>query len=127
MDLDIITPLALMRFGGVGEVRAEGPGGRFAILPRHADYCAVLPASVLSFAAGGKESFFAVDEGVLVKTGPVVRVSARQAVAGDSLADLRKKVAEEFKALGDEDRKLRSALAGLEAGVANFFAEMKNA
>jgi F-type H+-transporting ATPase subunit epsilon len=45
------------------------------------------------------EVYVAVDEGVLVKTGPEVLVSVRNAIGGTELEDLREAVEQEFLTL----------------------------
>ena len=53
------------------------------------------------------EVFVAVDEGVLVKTGPDVLVSVRRAMGGTDLGQLREAVEQEFLTL-DEQRAKRA-------------------
>ena len=50
----------------------------------------------------------AVDEGVLVKTGPDVLVSVRRAIGGTDLGQLREAVEREFLNLDEREQSVRS-------------------
>jgi F-type H+-transporting ATPase subunit epsilon len=91
--------------------------GSFGILPHRLDCAASLTAGILVFETKGKdETYVAVDEGVLVKTGFDVLVSVRNAVRGMALSQLREAVETEFKDLDEQEQKLRSVLAKVESG-----------
>ncbi|MDR1008991.1 MAG: F0F1 ATP synthase subunit epsilon [Rickettsiales bacterium] len=126
IELEIITPASITRVPNVSAVYAEGADGPFTVLPRHADYAACLVPSVFSYKSGGKEVFFGLDEGVLTKVASKVAVSTRRAIAGTSLSDLKRRVAEEFRHEGEEEKKTRGALAALEGNIAKLFVELKN-
>ena len=64
----------------------------------------------------------AVDEGVLVKTGPDVLVSVRRAIAGKDLAQLHTAVEKEFLTMDERERNVRSVTAKLETGLLRRFA-----
>jgi len=59
----------------------------------------------------------AVDEGVMVKTGPDVLVSVRNAIGGTDLAQLREAVEREFLNLDERERSVRSVMARMESGL----------
>jgi F-type H+-transporting ATPase subunit epsilon len=67
------------------------------------------------------EVFLAVDEGVLVKTGPDVLVSVRRALGGADLDQLRDAVAQEYLALNQHEQKVRAVMAKLESGFLRRF------
>jgi len=67
--------------------------------------------------------YLAVDEGVLVKTGAQVLVSVRHAIGGAHLAELHAAVKREFLALNGQEREVRAAVARMESGFINRFAE----
>ena len=58
----------------------------------------------------------AVDEGVLVKTGPDVLVSVRNAIGGTDLGQLREAVEREFLNLNEQEQSVRSVMAKMESG-----------
>jgi F-type H+-transporting ATPase subunit epsilon len=109
---------------GVTSIVAEGGEGMFGILPRHIDYVSVLVPGILSYRRErGPEELLAVDRGVLVKRGPHVRVSAREAVRGEDLDTLRGTVQKRFRRLDERERQARSALASLESRFIRDFIE----
>jgi F-type H+-transporting ATPase subunit epsilon len=67
--------------------------------------------------------YVAVDEGVLIKTGPEVLVSIRNAIAGTDLRQLREAVEREFLNLNEREQTVRSVLAKMESGFIRRFAE----
>ena len=66
-----------------------------------------------------------MDEGLLVKCGPEVLVSTRQAVRGPELGQLRETVEKTFKVLTDQEKRARSALANLEANFIRRFLKLE--
>ncbi|HUT37083.1 MAG TPA: F0F1 ATP synthase subunit epsilon [Planctomycetota bacterium] len=124
MDLKVLTPERTVVDQAVTKVIAEGADGSFCLLPRHADFVAALVPGLLEIHDGGTETFFAVDEGILVKVGPEVLVSARRAVRGDDLEHLRETVEHEFRALDEHQRQVRAAAARLEADLVRRFMEL---
>jgi F-type H+-transporting ATPase subunit epsilon len=108
-------------------VIAEARNGSFCLLPRHVDFVAALVPGLLSFeTAGGREVFLAVDEGILVKCGPDVFVSTRNAVRGPDLGQLKETVVTRFKVIGSREKKARVAMARIEAGFVRRFLELKD-
>jgi F-type H+-transporting ATPase subunit epsilon len=96
--------------------------GSFELLPRHIDFAAALASGILSSTSpSGKEEFFAIDEGVLVKQGDKVLISTRNAVRGPDLGALKRMVEEEFEVLDDREKKARSVLAKLETSFVHRF------
>ncbi|MDR2099110.1 MAG: F0F1 ATP synthase subunit epsilon [Rickettsiales bacterium] len=125
MELEIITPLEIVRVDGVDSVSAEGLEGGFTILPRHGDYVSALSVSIFSFRRGREEVFFGLDEGVLTKVGRKVAVSAHAAVRGKSLSDLRREMERHERELDEGEIKTKMALASLEGGIAHLMLELK--
>ena len=117
MRLTVLLPTEILVDEEVAKVVAEAQNGSFCLLPRHIDFVAALVPGLLSFVktADGAEEFLAADEGLLVKCGPQVLVSTRQAVRGGELGLLRETVEKTFKVLTDQEKRARTALANLEA------------
>jgi len=126
MELEITTPMETTYAAGISAIYAEGANGPFTILPRHADYAACLAPSILLYRAGGRETFWGLDEGVLTKVGSKVCVSCRRAMTGASLAELKRRIDDEFKLESEEEKKTRGVLAALEGNIAKLFAELRN-
>ena len=98
--------------------------GSFGILPRRLDCVASLSAGILVFETKTEgETYVAVDEGVLVKTGNNVEVSVRNAIGGMNLDKLREMIEKEFLELDEQEKKVRSVLAKLESGFIHRLAE----
>ncbi len=66
----------------------------------------------------------AVDEGVLVKTGPDVLVSVRRALGGTDLGQLREAVEHEFLTLDEHEQSVRSVLAKMEGDLIRRMASL---
>ena len=126
MNLKVLIPKEVALDQEVTKVIAEGEDGAFCLLPRHADFVAALVPGLLEFVpAGGGEEFLAIDEGMLVKTGPDVLVSTRRAVRGADLGALEATVREQFRVLDEREKQARSASARLEADLVRRFMELK--
>lgn len=117
MKLKLLIPTEVVVDEEVTKVVADGEHGSFCLLPQHVDFLAPLFPGLLEFEdSQGKEQFVAVDEGVLVKQGDEVLVSTRQAIRGEDLEQLQNAVRDEFRALDEQERAARTAIAKLEAG-----------
>jgi F-type H+-transporting ATPase subunit epsilon len=127
MRLKVLLPTEILVDEEVIKVTAEAENGSFCLLPRHIDFVAALVPGLLAFVTAGAEAeeFLAVDEGILVKCGPEVLVSTRQAVRGPELGQLRETVARTFKVLSSKEKRARSALATLEANFIRRFLKLE--
>lgn len=124
MNLKVLLPFEVFaEKSGVSRMVVETREGSFGILPRRLDCVAALEPGILCYETEAEgETFVAVDEGVLVKTGPEVRVSVRRALGGSDLARLRLAVENEFLALDEREQGLRKVMAKLETGFLRRFA-----
>jgi F-type H+-transporting ATPase subunit epsilon len=126
MRLKVLLPTHVLIDEDATKVIAEAEDGFFCLLPRHRDFVAALVPGLLSFTdAGGGEEWLAVDEGILVKAGPEVLVSTRNAMRGPDLGSLRQTVEEQFRLLDERERMTRYALARLEAGFVRRFINLE--
>ena len=126
MRLKVLAPGRTVLDEAVERVVAEAENGSFCLLPRHVDFVSALVPGILAYVPEeGGERFLALDRGVLVKCGPEVLVSTREAVAGADLGRLRATVREELERLDERELKARSALARLEAGFVRSFLEFE--
>ncbi len=126
MNLRVLVPFAVFAVDtGVSRIVAESRNGSFGLLPRRLDCVAALVPGILLYettAVG--EVYVAVDEGVLVKTGPDVLVSVRRAVSGADLGQLRTLVEQEFLTLSEEEQSVRALMAKLETGFLHRLASL---
>ena len=125
MNLKLLLPTEIFLDRQVTKIVAEGENGSFCLLPRHQDMVAALVPGLLSFTEDEQEEFVAVDEGVLVKSGPSVFVSTRRAIRGPDLGNLRNMVEREFLALDERQRYTRLAMSKLEANFARKYYELR--
>ena len=118
MNLKVLLPFRVFaEKTGVTRIVAESQEGSFGLLPHRLDCVAALAPGILIYenAAEG-EVYIAVDEGVLIKTGPDVFVSVRNAIAGTDLHQLRGAVEREFLNRDEREQGVRSVLAKMESG-----------
>jgi len=127
MTLKVLLPFEVFaEERGVTSIVVETAHGSFGLLPRRLDCVAALAPGILSFQTASQgEVFLALDEGVLVKTGPDVRISARRALRGDDLSRLRDAVEQEFLTMDTQEEAMRTAMARLESGFMRRFASMR--
>jgi F-type H+-transporting ATPase subunit epsilon len=128
MNLKVLLPFQVFaEKAGVSRVVAETREGAFGLLPRRLDCVAALVPGILTYETESDgEVFLAVDEGVLVKTGPDVLVSVKRALGGADLGQLRDAVEQEFLALSEHEQNLRSVMAKLESGFLRRFEALRH-
>ena len=116
MNLKILLPFQVFaEKTGVSRIVAETPEGSFGLLHHRLDCVAALAPGILTYeTAADGEVFVAVDEGVIVKAGPDVRVSVRRALTGTDLGQLRGAVEQEFLAPNRDTIPCRRTRTGIE-------------
>jgi len=126
MRLKVLLPTEVCLDQEVTKVVAEAENGYFCLLPRHVDFAAALVPGIFSFVTHqGTEEFIAIDEGILIKCGPEVLVSTRNAARGPDLGALKQTVEKQFLNLDHREKLAQTALAKLEAGFVRRFLELK--
>ncbi|MDP2603994.1 MAG: F0F1 ATP synthase subunit epsilon [Deltaproteobacteria bacterium] len=118
MNLKVLLPFQVFADKtGVTRIVAETRQGSFGLLPHRLDCVAALAPGILTYERATEgEVYLALDEGVLIKTGTDVLVSARNAIAGTDLRQLREAVEREFLNLDEREQSVRSVLAKMESG-----------
>ncbi len=119
MNLKVLLPFQVFaEKSDVLRIVAETHEGSFGLLPHRLDCVAALAPGILTYqTTSDGEVFVAVDEGVLVKTGPDVLVSVRRALDGADLSQLREAVEKEFLTLNEHEQSVRSVLAKMEGDL----------
>ncbi len=126
MQLKVLLPSEVLVDVAVSKVIAEAENGWFCLEPRHVDFVSALVPGLLRYVtAEGVEMFLGIDEGILVKCGPQVRISTRDAVVGGDPEALKASMQARGSSHDEHDRRARSVLARLEAGVAKRFLELQ--
>jgi F-type H+-transporting ATPase subunit epsilon len=128
MNLKVLLPFRIFaEKTGVSRIVAETREGSFGLLPHRLDCVAALaPGILITEEEAEGEVYVAVDEGVLIKTGPDVLVSVRNAIAGTDLRQLREAVEREFLNLDEREKSVRSVLAKMENGFIRRLAEFQH-
>ena len=126
MNLKVLLPFQIFaEKTGVSRIVAETREGSFGLLPHRLDCVAALAPGILTYETESDgEVFVAVDEGVLVKTGPDVLVSVRRALGGADLGQLREAVEREFLTLDEHEQSVRSVLAKMEGDLIRRMASL---
>ena len=126
MNLKVLLPFQIFaEKTGVTRIVAESREGSFGLLPHRLDCVAALAPGILTYETESDgEVFVAVDEGVLVKTGPDVLVSVRRAMGGTDLDQLREAVEREFLILDEHEQSIRSVLAKMEGDLIRRMARL---
>jgi F-type H+-transporting ATPase subunit epsilon len=128
MTLKVLLPFQIFaEKTSVSRIVAETREGSFGLLPHRLDCVAALAPGILIYETEADgEVFVAVDEGVLVKTGPDVLVSVRRAIGGTDLAQLHDTVKQEFLTLDQHEQSVRLVTAKLETGFLRRFATFQH-
>ena len=125
MQLRILLPANVLLDESVTKVVAEGSNGSFCLLPKHRDFVTSLVPGIIAYVdADGAESFVAVSEGVLTKSGSKVLVSTRRASRNEQLGELQRLVREDFQKLDERERVAQTVMARLEADFMRRFLEL---
>jgi F-type H+-transporting ATPase subunit epsilon len=125
LKLKVLLPAEVLLNEEVEKVTAEAENGFFTLLPRHVDFVAALVPGIFSYqTTAGAEHFLALDEGILVKQGDQVYVSAARAMPGDNLDQLQDTVENELKVLDENEKKARTVMSRMEADTLRRFTRM---
>ncbi len=129
MHLKLLIPFdVFVEQSDVTRMVVETVHGSFGLLPRRLDCVAPLVPGILMYESASRgEVYIAVDEGVLVKAGPDVTVSVRNAIGGTDLGQLREAVERQFLNLDEREKNVRSVLAKLESSFIRRFVELHRA
>ena len=124
MNLKVMTPYSVVLNTPVSQVTVEAVDGFFTLKPKHMDFVNALKAGILTYKKEGKELFVACNRGVVVKNGEDGSVSTPLAILGESLEDLKKKIAIDFQAMEEERKEVRLSMARLEVGLTKGLATL---
>lgn len=126
MQVTLRLPTHTLFSGTVKKIFAVAENGAFGMLPNHTDFVTALVPSIMVLTnEQDSELFFAVDEGLLVKTGHQVDIAIRRGIQGDDLDSLGTELSTVFLAVDEDERVARSALSRLEAGIVRRFGDLR--
>ena len=125
INLKVLLPFQVfVEKQDVKRIVAHTLQGSFGLLPHRLDCVAALAPGILTYQIGAQaEVYVAVDEGVLVKTGPDVLISVRNAIGGTDLGQLHAAVEREFLHLNEREQNVRSVMAKMESDFISRLAE----
>lgn len=118
ITLKVLLPYkVLVEVPDVKRMTVETTSGSVGFFPNRLDCAAALVPGILMYENSVREvKYLALDEGLLLKTGGVVTVAVRNAVAGSDLGRLRQSIESDLRNLEDRERDVRNTLAKLETG-----------
>jgi len=126
MKLKVWLPTEVLLDEQVSRIKAEADDGWFGILPKHVDFVTALVPGVLTFEPCGKpEEYLAIDHGILVKCGPEVSLSTRNAIRGTDLSQLKRDVERQFLERAEREKAARALEAKLEADLVRNLLEVE--
>jgi len=128
MRLKILLPYKVFAVKeNVLDIVAETEKGSYGFLPNRLDCIVPLVPGILMYKTDvDGETFVAVDQGILVKTGPEVIVSVRHAIGGVDLGSLESAVKQQFLDLDERERSVRGTMAKLESSFIRRYMELKH-
>jgi F-type H+-transporting ATPase subunit epsilon len=122
MRLNVILPASVMPAIEVVDIHVKTTEGWWTFLPRHADMVTVIVPHVMTCKrTDGGTVLFALDDGLLVKNGPVVTVAVRHASSGKDSAELETTVKDDFVRADEQEQKMRLIISRLQADFSRFF------
>ncbi|MDP4285221.1 MAG: F0F1 ATP synthase subunit epsilon [Bacteroidota bacterium] len=118
MNLKILLPFKVFaEIKNVKRIVVETSAGSFGLLPQRLDCTASLVPGIFLYETQSEGvKYIALDEGIMIKAGPEVLVSVRNAIGDAPLGKLRSLVEEEMMQLDEREINTRSAMAKLESG-----------
>lgn len=126
MQVTLRLPTRTLFSGTAKKIYAVAENGAFGMLPNHTDFVSALVPSIMVLTnEQDVELFFAVDEGLLVKTGYQVDIAIRRGIQGEDLDSLNAELSTSFLAVDEDERVARSALSRLEAGIVRRFGDLR--
>ena len=127
MHFQILLPTRVLIDQMASKVIAEAENGAFCLKPGHVDMVTSLaPGIVTWLGSEDSEQYAGVAEGVLVKSGLDVLVSAQFGVQGNDLTQLRSAVQDYFEDVDERERQALSAVARLESDFVRRFLELES-
>jgi F-type H+-transporting ATPase subunit epsilon len=118
MNLKILLPFKVFAdIKNVISIVMETQEGAYGLLPQRLDCVAALVPGIFTYETETDGThYLAIDEGVMVKAGPNVLVSVRNAVGGVDLGKLHERIEKEFLNLDEHEKELRAAMSKIEVG-----------
>src|ERR1035437_2468196 len=113
MNLKVCLPFRVFaEIQNVSRIVMETSKGSYGLLPRRIPWVVLLVPGIFTYETEeGGMHYLAVDEGLLVKAGPQVLMSVRNAFGGTDLGKLHETAEKEFMNLDESEKNVRSVMA----------------
>lgn len=122
MKLILLTPFGTIAQSQITKVSMETLDGYRTLLPKHIDFVAALKTNIVVYTeTDGAEKYAACHRGVAVKKGDIVTITSQNILLGNTLEELEKIIATDFKQNEEKRKELNTAMARLELGVIRGF------
>lgn len=126
MHLKILLPYGIFtEQHEVKRIVADTLQGSYGILPNRLDCVGALAPGIFTYVTERGETHLAIGRGILVKAGPDVFVSVRDAIGGKELGKLHEAVKQKFLHLDERQREVQSVLIKLETRFIRQFQEFQ--
>lgn len=128
MHLKILLPFCVFSENTrVSRIVVDSDIGSLGILPNRLDFVAALvPGIIVYQTEENKEAYYAVDNGIIIKTDFDVLVSVRNAYSGSDLSSLYETIDKEFMVLNEHEQDVRTMMAKMETTFISQIAAFSN-
>jgi F-type H+-transporting ATPase subunit epsilon len=128
MHLKVLLPYqVLVDKDGITRLAVDTSIGSTGFLPHRLDCVAtVLPGIIVFETESEGETYLAVDDGVLIKTGREVTISVRNAVMGTDLVELNRIVENSYQVVSEQEQNVKEVMAKMETGFLRRLQELHN-
>ncbi|MDR2077443.1 MAG: hypothetical protein LBP39_00580 [Rickettsiales bacterium] len=122
LNLRVYIPQKLFLEEKIVKMHISGEEGNYTILPRHIDYLSSFSRSTMDFEKlDGEKIYLWLNQGILVKCGREIQISAFSAINGGNSKPNLKKLMEHsqknFKNLVESSRKFKTTLRNIEGRI----------
>jgi len=125
LRLEIVTPTGVAYSQDVEMVTLDGSEGQMGILPRHSRLMTQLVPGEIIVVKGGRESYLAVGEGLVVVTADRVAIVTDMAVAAESIDEAKAEEARQRAAARLREKISDEEVASVNASLARSLAQLK--
>ena len=127
IKLKILLPTELsLEANDVSSLVVETSKGSMGILPHRLDCVAIITPGILALkSSSGEETFVAIDDGVLTKTGLDVTILVHNAISGKDLSTLKDEVESRFMQQDEEETDLNQLMGKIENSLLSHLHRIK--
>jgi len=124
IKLEIVTPEKMIYSGNVDMVTLPGIEGQMGVLPHHVRLMTQLIPGELIINKGGRDSFFAVGEGLVEVTGERVAIVTNMAIPTEQINEAAAEEARQRAAARLREKISAEEVASVNASLARSLAQL---